>query len=107
MLQVPISVFINFDVKIIFSKLNRAINAYELCQRLEVIVCDAACSSLRPSIVSLVLLCCQLDSVVASLRPAPSRQEVTTLVTLIGQLQTHCRVKIIFIKIYLYIISNW
>ncbi|XP_073981127.1 cyclin G [Rhodnius prolixus] len=70
----------------------RAINAYELCQRLEVIVCDAACSSLRPSIVSLVLLCCQLDSVVASLRPAPSRQEVTTLVTLIGQLQTHCRI---------------
>ncbi|KAK9511424.1 hypothetical protein O3M35_000084 [Rhynocoris fuscipes] len=70
----------------------KAINDYELYQRLEVIACDAACSNFRPSVVSLVLLCCQLDSVVASLRPAPSKKQVIELLTLLGDLQSHCKI---------------
>lgn len=40
----------------------RSISLAELEQRLEVLACDANCSSIRPSELALVLICTQMDS---------------------------------------------
>lgn len=69
----------------------------ELCQRLEIVACDAAVSNFRPCEVALVVICAQMDAGVSRLDQTPSSDGVLAVVNFATQLQQLCKVRIFFI----------
>jgi len=70
----------------------RAVGEHDMLLRLEVLACDAGCSNFRACEVALVLLCSQLDSGVAALKPAPPASGVIALISFVANLQQHCKI---------------
>jgi len=62
----------------------------DLEQRMEILACDASCSSIRASELALVMLCTQMDAAVTSLDAGS--QQIHGLVDYAIQLQKLCRV---------------
>lgn len=64
----------------------------ELCQKLEIVACDAAVSNFRPCEVALVVICAQMDAGVSRLEHRPSNDHVLVVVNFASQLQQLCKV---------------
>lgn len=62
----------------------------DLEQRMEICLCDASCSSIRPSELALVAICTQMDSSISKLEAGTN--QIHGLVDYAIQLQKLCRV---------------
>jgi cyclin G2 len=67
-----------------------AIILSDLEQRMEILACDASCSSIRPSELALVAICTQMDNSISKLEAGA--QQIHGLVDYAIQLQKLCRV---------------
>ncbi|KAE8738144.1 hypothetical protein FOCC_FOCC016386 [Frankliniella occidentalis] len=57
------SLFISSELGVLFQKtLSAGAQGPDIWQRLEIVVCDSKCSTFRPSVIALVLLCSQLQA---------------------------------------------
>jgi cyclin G2 len=71
---------------------SKAISLSDLEMRLEILVCDAMCASIRPCELALVLICTQMDSQVNNLGSGQGNQQIHGLVDYAIELQRLCRV---------------
>lgn len=67
-----------------------AIVLSDLEQRMEILACDANCSSIRPSELALVAICTQMDASISKLEAGA--EQIHGLVDYAIQLQKLCRV---------------
>lgn len=70
-----------------------AISLTDLEMRLEILICDASCASIRASELSLVLICTQMDAHITNLKDV--NQNVLGLVDYAIELQKLCKVILI------------
>lgn len=68
------------------------VDGEELCQKLEIVACDAAVSNFRPCEVALVTICAQMDANISRLECQPNRDNVLAIVNFTNQLQQFCKV---------------
>lgn len=71
----------------------RAVDEFQMFQRLEVIACDGSCVNFEASHIALALLCSLIDIGVARLQPAPCAHiDVLSLLAFVRELQQCCQV---------------
>lgn len=72
---------------------SRMVDGAKLCQKLEIVACDAAVSNLRPCEVALVVICSQMDAGLSRLQHRPTTDHVLAIVNFATQLQQLCQIE--------------
>ncbi|XP_054272437.1 cyclin G isoform X2 [Macrosteles quadrilineatus] len=71
----------------------RMVDGAELCQKLEIVACDAAVSNFRPCEIALVVICATMDAGVSRLEHRPNSDDVLAVVNFATQLQQLCKIE--------------
>lgn len=71
----------------------RMVDGAELCQKLEIVACDATVSNFRPCEVALVVICATMDAGVSRLEHRPASDDVLAVVNFATQLQQLCKIE--------------